>query len=133
MIVASTCGNVQTDVQVDGKPVYTFEGEYGVLLEAIGARTIPLSGVEALLQNTPRRPALPIQLARRDVESPSYCLAEIRREYPRAYMKWSQDEEALLQKLRSEGKSRRGIARELQRQPSAITSRIRKIEGRDTK
>lgn len=44
--------------------------------------------------------------------------------------KWTDQEEALLLRLRGEGKTRREIAQALQRQPSAISSRLRKIERR---
>jgi hypothetical protein len=56
-------------------------------------------------------------------------LAKIRTKYPHAYEPWSNDEELLLIKLFQEGHSTIEIANQLQRQPSAINSRIRKLKG----
>jgi hypothetical protein len=51
-------------------------------------------------------------------------LAQIREAYPRAYEKWTDREDATLEKLVRSGQSVDDIAAQLQRQPSAIRSRI---------
>lgn len=53
-------------------------------------------------------------------------LQEIRRQHPRAYEPWSKDEDARLSQLFGNGVGVRDIAQQLQRQPSAIQSRLRK-------
>ncbi len=54
-------------------------------------------------------------------------LAEVRKRYPRAYKKWTEAEESRLEHLVRTGASARQIALELQRQPSAIRSRLNKL------
>lgn len=126
-MVEGICGQAVTS----GRPVFTFDGGHGASLRAIGAKAIPLSGVSMLLRSVPSAvdgSAVPAgdSCARR----PTYSVASIRLGHPRAYQKWTDEEEALLLKLRGEGKTRREIAQELQRRPSAISSRLRKIERR---
>ncbi len=58
-------------------------------------------------------------------------LAAIRRQHPRAYEPWAPEEEARLLALQQRGESIKTIARELQRQPSAIRSRLRRLLGED--
>jgi DNA helicase-4 len=53
-------------------------------------------------------------------------IAEVRKTHPRAYERWSEEEDEQLKKLLDDGLSPDQIAVELQRQPSAISSRIRK-------
>ena len=57
----------------------------------------------------------------------SYDVASIRRTYPRAYRKWTPEEDAKLKALVARGKSSRELAAELQRRPGAILSRLRKL------
>lgn len=54
-------------------------------------------------------------------------LAQVRREYPRAYEKWSDTEDEDVKRLFSEGKTVSDIAQRLQRQRGAITSRLDKL------
>lgn len=54
-------------------------------------------------------------------------LAAIRQKFPKAYEKWTEDDDALLRKLRSEGEGIAQLAAHFQRQPSAIRSRLDKI------
>ena len=54
-------------------------------------------------------------------------LAQIRKEHPRAYEKWSDSEDEDVKKLYSEGKTVSEIAQQLQRQRGAITSRLEKL------
>ncbi len=55
-------------------------------------------------------------------------LKQIKAIYPRAYEKWSRTEEAQLCKLFHEGNSVKAVSHILQRQPSAIATRLRKLE-----
>jgi ATP-dependent DNA helicase DinG len=54
---------------------------------------------------------------------------EIRQKYARAYEPWSDDEDRLLLKSNKEKWSTSTLAEIFQRQPGAITSRIKKLEG----
>jgi hypothetical protein len=54
-------------------------------------------------------------------------MAEIRRGHPRAYEKWSDEEDATLKKLFRSGSNAKEIAGKLKRQPSAIRSRLAKF------
>ena len=54
-------------------------------------------------------------------------LAEIKEKNPRAYAPWTAEEEDQLIQLTKSGTSTRQIAVELQRQPSAIRSRVRRL------
>lgn len=58
---------------------------------------------------------------------------EIRKNYPRAYEKWSKKEDEELVELRKLGKPIREMAVYFQRKSGAITSRLRKIELRELK
>jgi DNA-binding CsgD family transcriptional regulator len=53
--------------------------------------------------------------------------AKIRQKYPRAYMSWSNEEERELINLFESNLSTKEIATQLQRQPSAIRSRLTKL------
>ena len=55
-------------------------------------------------------------------------LQRIRKEYPRAYDRWTRDEEDQLASLLGLGMKPKQIAQRLKRQPSAIRSRIRRID-----
>lgn len=55
-------------------------------------------------------------------------LRKIKSEYPRAYERWTDEEEVRLVRLRDEGLSFRAIAEILQRQPSGVRARLRKLE-----
>ena len=118
------------DAARSGKPIFTFDGDPGASLQAMGARAIPLSGAAVLLGSVPQSvDPQPLQVATNSSQR-TYSVESIRRDYKRAYEKWTDHEEALLLKLHEDGKTRREIAQELQRQPSAISSRLRKIEQR---
>lgn len=54
-------------------------------------------------------------------------MQEIQAEHPRAYGKWSEDEDAQLSNLFRAGRTAVQIAAVLQRQPSAIRSRLGKL------
>lgn len=116
-----------------GRQVLTFDGDPGASLRAIGAKAIPLSGIAVLVRSLPdNEKQSGLLLDDSNARRHTYSVADIRREHLRAYEKWTDQDEALLLKLHGEGKSRREIAQELQRQPSAISSRLRKIERRTT-
>jgi DNA-binding CsgD family transcriptional regulator len=55
-------------------------------------------------------------------------LAHIRQTYPRAYEQWTTEEESTLAQLVREGLSQDEIAKRLQRQPTAIRSRMEKLK-----
>ena len=57
----------------------------------------------------------------------SYSIEEIRQQYLRAYEKWSAVEDAQLTELYRSGLNPRQIAKTLERQPSAIRSRLAKL------
>lgn len=59
-------------------------------------------------------------------------LEEIKRRYPNAYEAWTPEQEELLKKMHKGGAPNHAIASALQRQPGAISSRIRKL-GLDEK
>ena len=63
-----------------------------------------------------------------DAPSREERLREVRELHPRAYEPWDAHEEARLRELRRKGWSVNNIAAELQRQPSAIQSRLRQLE-----
>ncbi|MEG4349571.1 hypothetical protein QUA74_07495 [Microcoleus sp. LAD1_D3] len=52
---------------------------------------------------------------------------KIRQKYPRAYVKWSQDEDENLKKEYASGQQIDELAQRFQRQPSAIRSRLQKL------
>jgi hypothetical protein len=54
-------------------------------------------------------------------------LSEVRKTHPRAYEKWTSEEDARLRAGFENGMGRAELAKELQRQPSAITSRLQKL------
>ena len=53
-------------------------------------------------------------------------MAEIRRDHPRAYEPWTNEEDATLMRLAQAGRTVDEIAAQLQRQPSAIRGRMQK-------
>lgn len=55
-----------------------------------------------------------------------HAMARAKLVHPRAYASWTVEEDGQLISLFTEGKSRKEIAGLLQRQPSAIASRLRK-------
>jgi hypothetical protein len=55
-------------------------------------------------------------------------LASIKQRHPRAYDKWTAEEDALLEQKYKEGTSLENLAATFQRQPSAITSRLSKLK-----
>ena len=55
-------------------------------------------------------------------------LDEIQQLHPRAYEKWADEEDAHLTQLFRTGETAQQIAETLQRQPSAIRSRLKKLD-----
>lgn len=53
-------------------------------------------------------------------------MAEVRRDHPRAYEPWTDEEDATLVRLSQAGRTVDEIAAQLQRQPSAVRSRMQK-------
>src|SRR5437763_1517300 len=56
-------------------------------------------------------------------------MAEIKAQYPRAYEKWSDAEDAELRSLSDSGSSEDAMAQHFKRQPSAIRSRLEKLSA----
>ena len=56
-------------------------------------------------------------------------LAELREKHPRAYQPWNDEEDARLLQLVAEGADVKDIATALERQRTAITSRIEKLQA----
>lgn len=59
-------------------------------------------------------------------------LARIKEKYPRAYEKWSAEEDRELKLMHERGASNQELADHFRRQPSAIGSRIQKLEFAST-
>ena len=57
----------------------------------------------------------------------SLDVTSIRRAHPRAYDKWTAEEEANLKALAAKGRSIKELAAEFQRQPGAIRSRLARL------
>jgi hypothetical protein len=56
-----------------------------------------------------------------------YDVEQIRRRYPKAYVKWTEDEDMQLKNEYTHGKAISELAVTFQRQPSAIRSRLEKL------
>ncbi len=54
-------------------------------------------------------------------------MADIKSQHPRAYEKWTPEEDALIRELVAQGVSSSAVAARLRRQPGAIASRIAKL------
>lgn len=59
---------------------------------------------------------------------PIYSVYACQQEYPNAYQPWSEDDDLKLTQMWREGATTKEIAAHFQRKPSAITSRIKKLE-----
>ena len=60
-------------------------------------------------------------------KSKTYSQVEIRSRYPKAYTRWTQEEEAILSEGFLQGKSIEELANILGRKPGAVRSRLRKL------
>ena len=60
-------------------------------------------------------------------DSKSFSVEDIRKIYPKAYAPWSEQDDLTLEKLSAEGADINTIASALERQPSAIESRLSKL------
>ena len=56
-------------------------------------------------------------------------IERIRKKHPRAYLRWTAEEDALIREMLGKGMAHLAISDVLQRQPSAIASRVRKLNG----
>ena len=117
------------EVSCLGKPVLTFQADRS----GADDNAMLVAGAAALIQSLSRTAGASFD-TRRAADSasskarePKYRLSDIRRVHSRAYEKWTCEEEARLKKLLDAGRSKREIAQELQRQPSAISRRLRKL------
>ncbi len=60
--------------------------------------------------------------------TPTYSVFACRQEYPNAYAPWTEDDDLELTQMWCEGATTKELAVHFQRKPSAITSRIKKLE-----
>ena len=60
--------------------------------------------------------------------TPTYSVFACRQEYPNAYAPWTEDDDLELTQMWCEGTTTKELAAHFQRKPSAITSRIKKLE-----
>lgn len=63
----------------------------------------------------------------RNTQTREERVAKIQQRYPRAYEKWSSDEEWRIKELFQQGKTMREIASVVQRQPNAVKSRLERM------
>ena len=71
---------------------------------------------------------LQISLLKKElIEGKPYNFEKIRQQYPRAYERWTGDEDIRLQDEYNKGRSVRQLSETFQRQPGAIRSRLRKL------
>lgn len=56
-------------------------------------------------------------------------IEKVRRRHPRAYLRWTKEEDTLILEMLHKGMARLAISEVLQRQPSAIAARILKLRG----
>ena len=61
-------------------------------------------------------------------DTPIYSIYACQQEYPNAYALWSEDDDLLLTQMWCEGATTKELATHFQRKPSAISSRIKKLE-----
>ena len=68
-----------------------------------------------------------IDFIRKNQKQKSFNLEKIRQQYPKAYTKWSSEDDELLRNKYDEGISIAELSQFFQRQPSAIRSRLEKL------
>lgn len=64
-------------------------------------------------------------------QTKTYTVEAVRKEHPQAYARWTAEQDELLERLYCEGTPRKELASIFGREPSAITSRIKKLELRE--
>ena len=62
---------------------------------------------------------------------PTYSVFACQQEYPNAYTPWTEEDDMTLTQMWCEGATTKELAAHFQRKPSAITSRIKKLELED--
>ena len=68
-----------------------------------------------------------LKFMKRISKTKAYEVEEIRQKYPKAYMKWTKEEEDALRNYYLQGKTIDELASIFQRKPSAIRSRLQKL------
>ena len=58
---------------------------------------------------------------------PTYSVYACQQEYPNAFLPWSEEEDATLEKMWAEGADAETIATHFKRKPSAITTRLKRL------
>ena len=59
---------------------------------------------------------------------PTYSVYACQQEYPNAFLPWSEEEDATLEKMWAEGADAETMATHFKRKPSAITTRLKRLE-----
>ena len=62
------------------------------------------------------------------IGTPTYSVFACQQEYPNAYKPWTEEDDLELTQMWCEGATTKELAAHFQRKPSAITSRIKKLE-----
>lgn len=68
-----------------------------------------------------------LNISKHTTKSKAYNIEKIRREYPKAYAKWTEEEDARLRKEHTQGKSINELMDGFQRGRGAIRSRLEKL------
>lgn len=68
-----------------------------------------------------------LKFIRESSKTRAYGVEEIRQKYPKAYTKWTEDEDSILRSEYLRGNTVDELASTFQRQPSAVRSRLRKL------
>ena len=68
-----------------------------------------------------------LEFMKKKSRTKEYSVEEIRLRYPRAYMKWTKEEDNALKKEYLKGKTINELASIFQKKPSAIRSRLQKL------
>jgi hypothetical protein len=105
------------------------EGQRGCWLQVTGIYTFPNYCCAAIVPNIERPQAAPEASVSADdrmpLEPKSYSLDQIRKKHPKAYEKWSEEEDRYLLGLFQDGRTIQQLSHEFGRQPSAIQSRLK--------
>ncbi|MBK7287039.1 MAG: hypothetical protein IPI95_07985 [Flavobacteriales bacterium] len=90
--------------------------------------TVPEKGLERIKEEWGKRVAV-IEPQEDSSEEEMSTIERVRKKYPRAYLRWSAEEDSLFQEMIKRGMAQLAISGLLERQPSAIASRIEKLKG----
>lgn len=90
---------------------------------------LDLVSFDADFDRTGRGRVMPAAIiARGEIQRPkAYTVTQVRRQHPKAYMKWTEEEDRRLRSEYAQGKTIIELARIFQRKPGAIRARLRKL------